>query len=82
MKKQYEYCSDSFPCKLRSTQSPNISSKPQNGTIEGTEDTALDDSTNEEIKRHWQHIETSLTILRLSERIWSFGRGLKWLRRG
>ena len=40
------------------------SPKPQNGTIEGTEDITLGDCNNEEIERQWQRIETSLAILR------------------
>ena len=63
MEKQNEY-SCSLSCKLRSRQSPNTSSKPQNGIIEGTEGIALDDCPNEEIERQWQRVETSLVILR------------------
>ena len=64
MEKQSKYNYNSKPFELRSMQSPNISSEPQNGTIEGTEDIALSNSTDEEIERQWQHIKTSLAILR------------------
>lgn len=63
MEKQSKYNYNSKPYEPRSIQSPNISSEPQNGTTEGAEDITLDDSTNEEIEQHWQHIKTSLAIL-------------------
>ena len=63
MEKQKEYSYNPKPFNPRSRQSPNTSSKPQNDTIEGTEDITLSDSTNEEIERQKQHIETSLVIL-------------------
>jgi hypothetical protein len=60
MEKQSKYNYDCQPFELRAQ---STSSKPQNGTIEGTEDITLSESTNEEIERQKQHIRTSLTIL-------------------
>lgn len=64
MEKQSKYNYDCQPFELRSTQSPNTTSEPQNSTIEGIKDITLGDCPNEELERQWQRIETSLAILR------------------
>ena len=64
MEKQKEYSYNSSPCKVGLMQLPITSPEDiqrAKGSIEGI---PLDDSTNEEIERQWQHVETSLAILR------------------
>ena len=64
MEKQKEYSYNSSPCKVGLIQLPITSPEDMQRAIVGIRDITLDDSTNEEIERQWQHIETSLAILR------------------